>query len=52
MEIYVADLAAYNAGTLRGEWIELDMNVQHEIQRVLDEWNAGGLGMCTNYRTA
>jgi antirestriction protein len=36
--IYVADLAAYNAGTLHGEWIDADQGADHirdEIRKIL-----------------
>ena len=35
-EIYVADLAAYNAGKLRGEWIDANQDesdIQAELMR-------------------
>ena len=37
-EIYVADLAAYNAGKLRGEWIDANQdvdNIRAEIEKML-----------------
>lgn len=44
MRIYVANLAAYNAGYLVGEWIDLPLDedeLKSEIQKILDAWNDG-----------
>ena len=43
--IYIADLAAYNAGMLRGEWIEVepypeDRLTADRISELLEEWDA------------
>jgi antirestriction protein len=45
--IYVADLASYNAGRLRGEWIELDRDttvedLQASIHALLERCSSGG----------
>jgi len=50
--IYVADLAAYNAGYLRGEWLSLQdfdgaEHLRHAIQALLDQWEKEPLdGLC------
>jgi len=44
IRIYVANLAAYNAGRLVGEWIDLplsDEELREKIQSILDAWNDG-----------
>lgn len=44
MRIYVANLAAYNAGYLVGEWIDLPLEqdeLRERIQKILDAWNDG-----------
>ena len=44
IRIYVANLAAYNAGFLVGEWIDLplsDEELREKIQSILDAWNDG-----------
>jgi antirestriction protein len=44
MRIYVANLAAYNAGFLVGEWIDLPLEKDElwsRIQKILDKWNDG-----------
>ena len=43
-KIYVADLAAYNAGHLRGEWLRLSNyenaeHLQHAIGCLIDQWD-------------
>lgn len=42
--IYVADLAAYTAGLLRGAWIDLDLMTSSELEEALtdlrDDWRA------------
>ena len=43
--LYIADLAAYNAGRLRGEWIRLEdfataEGVMERISELLSTWNA------------
>jgi antirestriction protein len=44
IRIYVANLAAYNAGRLVGEWIDLPLSedeLREKIQSILDAWNDG-----------
>jgi len=44
VRIYVANLAAYNAGRLVGEWIDLPLSneeLREKIQSILDAWNDG-----------
>lgn len=44
MRIYVANLAAYNAGELVGEWIDLPLEkdeLRERIQKILDAWDDG-----------
>lgn len=41
-EIYVADLAAYNAGKLRGEWIDANQDAD-DIQAEIDEMLSNSL---------
>lgn len=51
-KIYIADLAAYNAGHLRGEWLCLcdyqsAKQLRHDIQALLDKWAEEPLsGVC------
>lgn len=58
-KIYVADLAAYNAGHLRGEWLNLSNyqnaeHLRHAIGALLDTWNeepiSGVCGPIEEYR--
>ena len=43
LSIYIADLAAYNAGVLRGAWLEVDGfdkdDLQNSISELMFKWD-------------
>ncbi|MGL5713724.1 MAG: antirestriction protein ArdA [Paraclostridium sp.] len=41
MQIYIADLDAYNSGSLKGEWVELP-NANEEIEKVISRQSKNG----------